>query len=98
MALIIKGKMPTKCIECRFCNEFGDYPVCITMPMKVEENDVFPKGCPILGEIPDEHGDLIDRSFLKGASYEIMRFPDDEANKMYLELIDNAPTVVEATT
>ena len=43
-----------------------------------------------------EHGELIDRGLLKAVSYEIMRFPDDEANKMYLELIDNAPTIVEA--
>ena len=43
------------------------------------------------------HGELIDRSLLKAVSYEIMRFPDEEANEMYLELIDNAPTIVEAT-
>ena len=28
-----------------------------------------------------KHGDLVDRSLLKGASYEIMRFPADEANE-----------------
>ena len=43
------------------------------------------------------HGELVDRNLLKGTSYEIMRFPDNEAVEMYQELIDNAPTVVEAS-
>ena len=69
---------------------------------------VYPNGDVYLGDVLKDikigkaaalpsHGELIDRSLLKAVSYEIMRFPADEANEMYLELIDNAPTIVEAT-
>lgn len=58
---------------------------------KVEATDPFSVKAVAL----PEHGDLVDRSFLKGASYEIIRFSDEEANNMFLELIDNAPTILE---
>ena len=46
-------------------------------------------------ELP--HEDLVSRSFLRGASYEIMRFPAEQAVDMYEELIENAPAVVPAS-
>ena len=47
-------------------------------------------------ELPP-HGELVDRSKMKGAMYEIMRFPAEEACAMYEELIEEAPVVLEAT-
>ena len=48
-------------------------------------------------ELPP-HGELVDRSKMKGAMYEIMQFPVEEACAMYEELIEEAPTVLEAST
>lgn len=108
MALIIKGKMPTKCGECRFCNKFCDCPVCIAIPMKVEADEIFPKGCPIIGEIPDEHGRLIDAdALLPKSGYDPMMFQhkyDGDHRTQYdtlmgyeiLGIVEDAPTIVEA--
>lgn len=105
MAIIIKGRMPTKCGECRFCNEFGDYPVCIAIPMKVEADEIFPKGCPILHEIPDEHGRLIDADTLADYFFKYLAICFHLMNmEKTKEMVDNvkealkiAPTVLEAS-
>ena len=62
MSMMIKGiQMPARCAECP-CNTYG----CVcqvtkkTYPFGGKER---PKDCP-LGEIPEKHGDLIDRDRL----------------------------------
>ena len=77
---------------CFAINSKGAY--CMRTGRLVHENKL-DKSCPLVA-LP-EHGDLIDRSLLKGASYEIMRFPDDEAVRMFVEAINEAPTIVEAS-
>ena len=70
---------------------------------------VYPNGDVYLGDVLKDikigkvielpsHGELVDRSRMKGAMYEIMRFPAEEACTMYEELIEEAPVVLEAST
>ena len=61
MKLIVEMEMPTGCANCpmgdddsRFCKAAKKY-----IPMLGK-----PSWCPIKGELPDEHGDLIDRDAL----------------------------------
>ena len=53
MALIIKGNMPTKCC-------LGGCPIHESCNKYDSLADTRPFDCPIIGEIPDEHGRLID--------------------------------------
>ena len=90
MALIIKGKMPTKCYDREhdeFCFMWGSR--CNYCWSKR------PSDCPIIGEIPDKHGDLIDRSAL------LKQFEHDTSRPTGYEVVTrimNAPVVLERTT
>ena len=83
--IVVKGKMPTKCYDCLTIG--FDFENC---PLNKSESadantwmrcDHRHPDCPIVGEIPDEHGDLIDRDYVK---------------KNQISLND-APTILEAS-
>ena len=58
--IVVKGKMP-KC--CGTCEASGTGACGIWM--KNKDLQTIAQDCPIVGEIPDEHGDLIDASAFK---------------------------------
>ena len=106
MDILIKGmKMPKACFKGAF-DHCPFYATCEALKNFCNEHsneDIINKiyqcrmdDCPLIA-VP-KHGELIDRSLLKGTSYEIMRFPDDEVLRMFIEAIENAPTVLEAST
>ena len=64
--LLIEMEMPTRCGACKCRHvEFDIDRVAVFCEIKdneyVEDPDSRPSWCPIIGELPDEHGDLIDR-------------------------------------
>ena len=67
--LIIDMEMPKSCADCPLLDERWDYPMCIvTQETRGYNFDTLNKKmdkCPIVGVLPDEHGDLIDRDELK---------------------------------
>lgn len=78
MRLIVEMEMPQRCFDCPMHDYVSDRSS--SLPSKVRpvcnahhELKPIPKGnerpdwCPIKGELPDEHGDLIDRDKLKRA-------------------------------
>ena len=92
--LIVEMEMPTGCANCpmadddsRFCKATKKY-----IPMLCK-----PSWCPIVGELPDEHGRLIDASTVIGIQQ------DEEDNDFpvtvddYLGLQFPVPTIVPAT-
>ena len=61
MALIIKGDMPKGCgWDCDLWSE----GLCAPLQKSVDEHTI-DSDCPIIGEIPDSHGDLIDRGLVQ---------------------------------
>lgn len=75
--LIVEMEMPENCSECyfstacSFCEGYDD--VCVLAPKDAEYKWNFsdgikpserPSWCPIVGVLPDEHGDLIDRDIM----------------------------------
>ena len=111
MALIIKGNMPSCCAVCWDCNGANDGNFCNRATGNRLGNDwqLFrPLNCPIIGEIPDEHGRLVSKDdviyLLEQLLNRIKVEPqtDNAVNSMLrdaIELIEkNAPVVVEATT
>ena len=107
MALIIKGKMPTRCSECR---DMGfDIPNC---PLhKHTQGNWYRIGkhpdCPIIGEIPDEHGRLVSEDEIV-KRVEVLRESEHEFSEnlaehmhvdrsidMLIEMIKKVPTIVE---
>ena len=99
MALIVDMKMPMNCYECPMRKNY-------TVPDEMRRTycsilnlsngsftDRRPRWCPILREIPDHHGRLVDadKFDLKYVTFRIM--PDG-----YEKVTYDAPAVVEATT
>lgn len=94
MSVIVRMEMPKGCASCpmvdddaRFCKAAKEY-----IPMLGK-----PSWCPIAGELPEQHGRLIDASTVIGA------VQDEEDNDVpvtvddYLGLQIPVPTIVPAT-
>lgn len=67
--LIVEMEMPKRCGSCKCRHvEFDIDRVAVFCAIKdneyVEDPDSRPSWCPIVGVLPDEHGDLIDRDAL----------------------------------
>ena len=99
MALIVNESMPKACVwydEEGHCIRCFNYGVC-----RYEKIDCFPKRpprCPILGEIPDVHGRLLDADLLKA---ELIKHGHPDTREWYYAEVDlfinECPTVVEAS-
>lgn len=102
MALIIKGgEIPVDCLGCDEMVMLSLCPIHLNEPLKYCNGTRHPD-CPIIGEIPDKHGDLIDEDEFRQVIYrEIRNHRKDEPITMILKGIlwemDNAPVIVEAT-
>ncbi len=109
MSILIKGmRMPENCIKCPM--QFGG--MCYVMPAEVDERRVAPTveealkqgkpdWCPLV-EIPEPHGDLIDRDALNIGEYER---EDNDTGTLEISLgglldlyhkVKGAPTIIEA--
>lgn len=95
--LIVKMEMPKRCGVCK-CRrvEFDLDRVAVFCAIKdnkyVEDPYSRPPWCPIVGVLPDEHGDLIDRDALKKRCWH------DDGFDLWVSHteIDQQPTVVAA--
>ena len=80
MSILFKGKrMPTCCVACwaaEICRHYDRF-----------SNYERPEHCPLV-EVPEPHGDLIDRDLLCDDLYGIDGYTE--------KAIDDAPTVIEA--
>ena len=109
MSVIVKNmEMPTTCYNCKFREPFIDFAYCnlAEMDMEYEKSDnCRHPDCPLI-EIPTPHGRLGDLDKLWDRMY---NYIDNEGAKMpygdndfmihrdsACELIEDAPTVIEA--
>ena len=110
MALIIKGDMPNCCAVCWECNCADDGNFCAVNGNRLGNDwQVHRMGnCPILGEIPDDHGRLVDADIMKEAfeATALIEASRDKGNELiYFDrielvhgIIDRTPTILEAST
>ena len=94
--LVKNMKMPKGCYKnysfCPFCmTDITGGKIFCSQTGKSANYTCRPKSCPLIEVKP--HGDLIDRSLLLGACYEMARIKDMDGA---LEVIENAPTVLGA--
>ena len=100
MALLIKGTMPPNCGFCIELRREGN-GVCWCNRMQKQISEVVPpydkrmEWCPIIGEIPDKHGDLIEGEKVLKVLDAVL--DNKEFIKIRQTLIDAVPIVVEAT-
>jgi len=106
MALMIKGKMPIECKNCWFAEleTGGRNFFCVKQIGKrfsVELAEQRQEGCPIIGEIPDERGDLKDVNVIEDMIINKFGIGEEKyvTPEIYdiLLLIKKAPTVVKAS-
>ena len=88
MALIIKGEMPKG--KCWWHDENGKEHECQFFPCSHTIND-----CPIIGEIPDEHGDLIDANAVEDKAREIQSKERTPYKVALWRAFDEAEVVLE---
>lgn len=102
MALVIDLAKPDSCEECRFhrkhmYRENGYMHMCDALQRAEQDGTRWLYGsCPILGEIPDTHGRLIDAGRLEDMAYLIKGVDGRMRTVVELCSIQDAPTVVEA--
>ena len=102
MSVIVRGmEMPESCEECRMLTDAG---FCSAKPKDFcgYASDFFlirPDWCPLV-EIPEKHGDLIDREVVKQAVYHHLSIKGEEnllpAEKSIFGNLIKAPTIIEA--
>ena len=109
MALIIKGDMPkygcANLVDGKLCDITSSCPAWKryfgTEQFHEECVNHFPSDCPILGEIPDEHGDLKDVNVIEDMIINKFGIGEEKyvTPEIYdiLLLIKKAPTVVKAS-
>lgn len=104
MALVIKGEMPK---ACNWFDENGKHHFCKVNAFcdcEVYTRGERPSDCPILTEIPDKHGRLIDADNLISTILSCMDAEKQYSKKdfglvkMVIYHIVKAPTVLEAST
>lgn len=109
MAIIVKGKKPKGCYDCDNCDKRAYFDGnewhlgCRLLCKEVSDDGETDEMCPIVGEIPDRHGRLIDAYRLATA---VAQAQDSVLHKEYdpfmllgdvLRWIGLAPTIVEAS-
>ena len=90
MALIVDAQMPKNCLSCpskEHCLAFGK--LHFNERLKMLDECRRADNCPIIGEIPDSHGRLIDATELEAS--DVILIGEDAWN-----MVHNAPTVLEA--
>ena len=95
MALIIKGDMPK---ACNWFDENGKHRFCKVNAFcdcEIYTRGERPSDCPIIGEIPDEHGDLIDIQAVEERAKAIQYEKGIPYNEALLVAFDTASVVVE---
>lgn len=101
MALIIDAPMPKNCLSCpmkEHCSAFGK--LHFNERLKMLDESIRADKCPIIGEIPDRHGRLIDADAII-SKIERMVHPDDLtytiAHGILKQIVEDAETIVEAS-
>lgn len=114
MPVIINMEMPKGCeiADHTLKNGVRDCPlspICTARKKEILKHgtlgdhiiDYYPPNCPIVGEIPDKHGDLCDKDKLKEATKDTeihnSRGEIYPIGKAIAKMIDEAPTVLEAS-
>lgn len=110
MALIIKAQMPKGCewTDKASRTGMGYCPLkdrCMAYRKELSKQytinahpiDYIPSDCPIIGEIPDKHGRLIDADVIGNWLREQHVFSMPTTCKID-SIIENAPTIIEAST
>ena len=93
MALIIKADMPKGCgWDCDLWSE----GLCAPLQKSVDEHTI-DSDCPIIGEIPDKHGDLVDVQAIEERAKEIQYERGITYKEALLLAFDGASVIVEAT-
>lgn len=93
--VIVRMEMPFSCAVCR-CHSDG---LCCLLSIQQSECTYYsrPSWCPITGEIPEQHGDLIDRDETFHAAQ-----PEDCTDELWAKttcgrVVLEAKTVIPAT-
>ena len=94
---VVRMEMPKDCWDCPCVN--GEYGYCQADEEKrqIEDPDSRPSWCPILRQLQEGHGRLVDADALKEYS---VHFGETEYtfdfDAVFVEEIDDAPTIVPA--
>ena len=101
MGIYIKGmEMPKRCLDCPMydCYNYNCQLYAFGIPARYNrDGSTRPEWCELV-ELPEKHGDLIERKAIYLTDFEIAMCDGDykEGMKMLLEKIESAPTIIPA--
>lgn len=102
--VIVRMEMPLNCEHCPMShwNKLNELTGCDAVGGKryVSDDDEFwhmarPSWCPIIGELPEQHGDLIDRD---ATIKEFEPYAEYESNRSNAEWVQRIKTVLNSMT
>lgn len=111
--LIVEMEMPICCADCPCCICLNGMKPAYCKAVMVDDDNIVdglmwretdpnnrPSWCPIVGVLPEEHGDLVDKETAKNAfdsSFLTFRMKDGETMRgFYQRTIDELPVLIAA--
>ena len=103
MSVVVRMEMPKCCLDCPCVN--GEYGYCQAdkEERQIEDPNGRPSWCPILCQLPEGHGRLVDAELVKeilkpvdSISHHEPEWTWGELHEINCVAIDNAPTIVPA--
>ena len=93
MSVVVRMEMPENCECCPmvFTADVQGYHWCAALEQEVEQGLSRPKDCPIICQLPEGHGRLVDADALKKKW-----LYSGKDGKPYRDEIDSMPTIVPA--
>ena len=101
MALIIKGDMPVSCFGCEMDEFWTTCPLHNMAEVEFEswkDTEGVHPDCPIIGEIPDKHGALVDKTELTRKMVHLVNDKGEHFFALKVEDYNNLPVILEAST
>lgn len=93
MALIIEGmKIPADCCDCEVRDH--EYGECQILGRRT--HGIPPRDCPIKGEIPDKHGELVEKTAITEKMLTLENKKGEKFFAIKVEDYNNLPVILEA--
>ena len=96
MSVVVRMEMPENCTCCPMCftADVQGYHWCAALEQEVEEGLSRSKECPIICQLPEAHGRLVDAEKLADDMKARKAFSGKMSDPQYL--VEHAPTIVLA--
>ncbi len=91
--VIVRMEMPKNCAECKLQKPMGVCPITDCYALVDAWRDHRPGWCPIIGELPEQHGRIIDEAVF---CENVVKY-SHQSTKTIGKALDATPTIIDMT-